>query len=105
LVLLLHRDRLRELRSWGSSAWRREGSGGLYSGLPVPEGPTEKLRRYIFRWACSNRTWRNDFKLKEGRFKLDIRKKFFSLRVGRHWNRLSREVMDAPFPRPGWMGL
>ena len=35
-------------------------------------------------------------KLKEGRFKLDIRKKYFIVRVMRHWNRLPREAMDAP---------
>lgn len=39
----------------------------------------------------------NSFKLKDERFKLDGRKKFFAEGILRHWNRLPRTAVDALF--------
>lgn len=36
--------------------------------------------------------------MKKAKFRFDMRRKFFTLRDVRHWNRLPRELVDTPVP-------
>jgi len=62
----------------------------------LPSNTCKKDRDKLFIRACCNRARGNGFKVKEGRFRLDIRKKFFMMGVVIHKHRLPREMVDVP---------
>ena len=89
-----YEERLRKLGLF--SLEERRLCGDLcYSGLSVlEESPQERWGKTLY-WC--DRTRDNGFKLKEGRFRLGMRKKFFTQKLVRQWNTLPREFVDAPF--------
>jgi len=86
-------ERLRELELFSLERSRLQGD--LTVAFENLKGACEKDWDKLFRRACCDRTRGNSFKLKEGRLRLDTRKKFFMMRVVKHWNRLPREDLDG----------
>jgi len=83
-------ERLRELGLF--SLEKRRLWGDLRAAFQHLKGPTGRMER-DFSQGCV--LIGQGCKLKEGRFRLGIRKKFFTMRVMKHWTRLPREAVDV----------
>lgn len=81
---------------WFFSLEKRRLQGDLRAAFQYLKGANKKSGKGLFTTACRDRSRRNGIKLQENRFRLDIRRKFFAIKVVRHWHRLPPEVVDFP---------
>jgi len=92
--------------SWDCLAWRSYGETSLQPSSTKREFIKQE-EEWIFTRSCSDRAKRNGFKLKEGRFRSNVRRKLFTQRAVRPWH-CCPEKLWVPHPwrcsRPGWMG-
>ena len=89
-----YEERLQDLNLF--SLHNRRLRGDLVACYKLVRGDKQALGESLFPRALPGVTTNNAHKLAEGKFRLDIRRCYFMVRVARIWNQLPREVVQAP---------
>jgi len=91
LEYLSYEERLRELELFSLEETRLQGD--FIVAFQYIKGAYKKDEEGLFTRVYNDKTW--DFKLNEGRFRLDIRKKFFIMKVVRQ---VAQKICGCPIP-------